>query len=186
MSESPIRTHLADAARGLAQQMVLWGHDVRHPDGNALVRFGLARCPSPGLQGTSCYSTEWEDGVIELHGAVASWTAPSGKCGCLFCRDRKLISLWLHDHPPIPGRHDASAGTPAQRWEAFQPLLRWLVRYEEWAASQLTNGWRDRTWKSLKRLPKGKPWLPPTSALRWWRLALAGSPPRPNKLSPTL
>ena len=183
MSEFQFRLQLADAARGLSQQMVFWGHDVRHPNGNVLVRYGLVRRPSPGLQGTSCYSAEWEDGLIELHGTVASWTAPSGKCGCVFCRDRKLITLWTSDQPPVPGRHEAPAAPPSRRWEAFQPLLRWLVGYEEWIASQHPPGWREGIWKSIKRIPKAKPWLPPTSAVRWWTLALSGSPPRPKQLS---
>lgn len=183
MPATEIRTHLADAARGLAQQMILWGFDVRHPDGNALIRFGLIRHPSRGLQGTSCYSTDWEDGLIELHGAVASWTAPSDECGCVFCRDRRIISLWDHDQPPVPGQDLRCAGTPLQRWTAFQPLLRWLVEYERWVISHLTAGWRDRSWKTIRRLPKGKPWLPPSMALQWWTLALAGAPPRPKTLS---
>lgn len=182
MSDPKFRTHLGDAARGLSQQMMLWGCDVRHSGGNALIRYGLEKRPSPGLQGTSCYAAPWEGGTIELHGAVASWTAPSGGCGCVFCRERKAIWIWSGGEPPIPGQDFALSGSPSQRWEAFQPLLRWLVRYEQWAAAHLSPTWRNQAWKSIKRLPKGKQWLPPSSALQWWTLALGGSPPRPNAL----
>lgn len=182
MSGSKITTQLRDAADGLAQQMNLWGHDVRHPQGNALVRFGMTRRPSPGLQGTSCYSYPWEGGAIELHGAVASWIAPAGKCGCIFCRDSRSISLWQHDQPPVPGAEYESEGDPLQCWEAFQPFLRWLLSYEQWISTHLSSAWRNRTWKTIRRLPKGKPWLPPSTALAWWHLALAGSPPRPKSL----
>ncbi len=173
---------LADAARGMAQQMVFWGHDVNHPDGNALVRFGFKRSLSPGLKGTSCYSMAWENGVIELHGAVASWTPCDGKTGCVFCRDLAAISLWLRDRPPVPGQEYGEPGTTRQRWEAFQPFLRWLVSYEIWITEALESDWRERTWKTLKRLPRGKPWIAPALAVKWWRLALTGNPPRPKSL----
>lgn len=175
-------TTLSDVARGLAQQMVLWGHDVRHADGNALVRFGLVRRPSTGLTGTSCYAMPWENGLIELHGAVASWTAPAGEVGCIFSRDFCRIDLWDAARPPIPGRENGCAGTAEERWNASLPLLRWLVEYETWAYAALGDAWRTGTWRALKRLPKAKPWIPPHLALRWWKLALLGNPPRPKSL----
>ncbi len=172
---------LSDAARGLAQQMVLWGHDVKHPDGNALVRFGLERRKSAGLQGTSCYSAAWEGGRIELHGAVASWTG-ADEVGCVFCRERGRIELWQGSQPPVPGVDFGKPGVAAARWAAFQPLLRWLVAYEEWVAATLGASWRAGTWRAAKRLPRSKAWLPPALALKWWRLARDGAPPRPKTL----
>lgn len=182
-ARSPLSVTLADAARGLGQQMILWGHDVNHPQGNALRRSGLTRTRSPGLQGTSCYSTPWENGSIELHGAVASWTAAGGGRGCIFCREANRIDLWVNDHAPVPGRDNGQGGTVAERWHAFQPFLRWLVAYETWIAGTLEADWRARTWKALRNLPRSKPWLPPAAALQWWRLALLGAPPRPKSLN---
>lgn len=179
---TPFSVSLNDAARGLAQQMVFWGHDVRHPAGNALVRFGLKRNPSPGLAGTSCYRMEWEDGLIELHGAIASWTAPPGGTGSVFCRDRGRIDLWHGASPPVPGREQGDAGSAAERWYAFQPFLRWLVAYENQVPEALGADWRPGCWRAIKRLPKGKPWLPPALALKWWELAASGIPPRPKQL----
>lgn len=176
---------LNDAARGLAQQMVFWGHDVRHRDGNLLVRFGLERSPSPGLTGTSCYAMAWENGSLELHGAVASWTAPSDEPGIVFCRDKCHIGLWLGARPPVPGREHGTEGTVDQRWQAFQPFLRWLVSYERWILENHGPEWRADCWRALKRLPKGKPWLPPALALQWWELAATGNPPRPKSLLKT-
>jgi hypothetical protein len=173
---------LSDAARGLAQQMVFWGHDVRHPDGNSLVRFGMARSPSTGLTGTSCYSMLWENGRIELHGAVASWTPALPGNGCVFSRDRARIDLWHGDHPPVPGREYGCGGTVEERWAAFQPFLRWLISYESWIARTHGPDWRGGCWRALKRLPKGKPWLPPELAIRWWELAATSAPPRPKQL----
>lgn len=173
---------LNDAARGLAQQMVFWGHDVRHPGGNALVRFGMSRTPSPGLTGTSCYSMPWENGRIELHGAVASWSPSTAGNGCIFSRDRARIDLWKWDRPPIPGREYGTHAPLADRWLAFQPLLRWLIAYEEWVDQTLGTEWRGACWRAIKRLPKGKSWLPPALALQWWRLAATSNPPRPKEL----
>lgn len=173
---------LSDAARGLAQQMVFWGHDVRHPSGNALVRFGLSRTPSTGLSGTSCYSMPWEGGIIELHGAVASWTPTVGGTGCVFCRDRGRIDLWRGNIPPVPGRQHGESGAPELRCEAFMPFLRWLVSYEQWTAETLGAEWRSGCWRAIKRLPKGKPWLPPAAALQWWKLASNSNPPRAKDL----
>ena len=177
---SPV--YLSDAARGLAQQMVFWGHDVRHPEGNSLVRFGMNRSPSPGLKGTSCYSMTWENGQIELHGAVASWTPDLSGNGCIFSRDHARINLWNGDQPPVPGREHGCGGSPDKRWFAFQPFLRWLIGYEQWITRIHGATWRDGCWRALKRLPKGKPWLPPDLAFRWWELAATSAPSRPKQL----
>jgi hypothetical protein len=173
---------LADAARGLAQQMVFWGHDVRHPEGNCLVRFGMKRSPSPGLKGTSCYAIAWENGLIELHGAVASWTPDVPGSGCIFSRDLARIELWNGENSPVPGREHGCGGTPDERWAAFQPFLRWLICYEQWIARTHGSDWRNGCWRALKHLPKGKPWLPPDLALRWWELAASSAAPRPKQL----
>jgi len=177
---------LGDAARGLAQQMVWWGHDVRHAGGNGLVRLGMVREASKGLTGTSCYCEEWEGGRVQLHGAVASWTAPVGGVGCVFCRDRQRIDLWVGEDLPVPGLHrpqGVEGGSGDERWEAFRPLLRWLIRYEERALELFGAEWREGCWKQIRRLPKGKPWLEPGVALRWWRLAEEGRAPRAKKFS---
>lgn len=173
---------LHDAARGMAQQMVLWGYDVRHPAGNALVRCGMDRRKSPGLTGTSCYSMPWEDGRIELHGAVASWVCERHEPGCVFFRDRRRIEQWLEKTPPIPGRGCGAHAPAEERWQAFRPLLRWLIFYESRVKEMLGEGWREKTFRTMKGLPKSRPWLPPQAARRWWEMALEGEAPRAGKL----
>jgi len=180
---NPLTVALSDAAKGLAQQMVFWGKDVLHPEGNALVRFGFSRQPSPGLQGTSCYAMPWEGGMIELHGAVASWVSHGDCPGCIFCRRRRTILLWNNGEAPIPGEEAGDSGTSETRWQAFQPFLRWLIAYENWTAETLGIDWRAANWKALRRLPTGKVWLHPPVALKWWSLALTGDPPRPSAIS---
>ena len=146
------------------------------------MRFGLTRTPSPGLTGTSCYAMPWENGRVELHGAVVSWTAPQGVTGFVFCRDTCHIGLWNGPHPPIPGREQGTAGTIEERWSAFQPFLRWLVAYESWIHQTHGAEWRAGCWRAIKRLPKGSPWLPPQLAADWWQLATTSAPPRPKQL----
>lgn len=173
---------LNDAARGLTQQMVFWGQDVRHAEGNMLLEFGLKRNPSQGLKGTSCYTSSWENGLIELHGAVASWSPPTGQTGCIFNRNQAVIALWNSTRPPVPGKQMGSTGNAEARWLAFHPLMRWLVNYESWVLKTHGLEWRQSGWRNLKRLPKGKPWLPPHLALKWWELAASGNPLRPREL----
>jgi hypothetical protein len=120
--------------------------------------------------------------MIELHGAVASWTSPKGGVGSVFCRDRGRIDLWLGAHPPVPGREHGESGSAGQRWHACQPFLRWLIVYENWVVDSLGTDWRPGCLRALKRLPKSKAWLPPALARRWWELATTGQPPRPREL----
>lgn len=162
---------LRQASKGLAQQMILWGHDVKHPEGNALQRFGMERRKSTGLTGTSCYSMEWEGGVVQLHGAVASWhshdrTSPRG---CVYGRSSKRIKLWNEMRAPIPGVDHGTHYGEEMCWQAFQPLLRWLVAYETWVASALGAEWRWKTWRAQFSLVKKSPWLAPEEALLWWK-----------------
>lgn len=162
---------IKQAHRGLAQQMILWGHDVKHPAGNALQRFGMQRMASTGLQGTSCYCMEWENGTIQLHGAVASWHrhASHHTSGCLYCRKGRKIKIWDDAHAPVPGTDTGTLGSPEQCWQAFQPMLHWLIAYETWVLEQLGSTWRKNTWRAQFSLVKKSPWLPPNEALAWWK-----------------
>lgn len=148
---APTTQSLSDVARGVTQQIVLWGQDVPHEEANLLLKFGLERNPSLGLTGTSCYSMPWQGGRIELHRAVASWTPPPTRTGLIFCRDRGNIALWHNPHAPIPGRERGITGTIEERWLAFQPLLLWMITYEEWIDQTYGNSWLQRCWRNLKR-----------------------------------
>lgn len=166
----------------MAQQMVWWGHDVRYPSGNLLIQFGMTRSPSPGLTATSCYRMSWENGLIELHGAVASWTPDKDRSGIVFTRDRGLMEIWNGSQPPIPGSEFGRHAPPAERWQAAQSLIRWIASYEQWIHQSLGPEWRMGCWRAIRRLPKGKPWLPPSTAREWWTLASTKTPPRSKQL----
>ncbi len=162
---------LKKATQGLSQQMIMWGHDVKHPEGNALQRYGLQRDPSAILKGTSSYSMQWEGGRVLLHGALASWHSEHEpeQSGIIYCRKLKRINLWCEMRSPVPGIDKGSHASEQRRWEALQPLLRWLIDYEEWALSNLGSDWRMKTWTAQKSLLHNDPWLRPAEALAWWR-----------------
>ena len=115
-------------------------------------------------------------------GRVASWTRrPEKPAACSAVTAAASISGAARLHR-FPVGSTGKSGSAAERWQAFQPFLRWLVAYENQAADTLGAEWRPGCWRAIKRLPKGKPWLPPALALEWWRLAAAtGNPPRPKK-----
>jgi hypothetical protein len=107
------RGHLNDLTTGLGQQMFFWGRDVL-TRGNLLLKHGFEKRRSKGLQGTSCYSKPWEDGVIELHGACAGWYPyESGQCGFLFIRNAKRCYIHHRSKPVIPGEYDFFASSRA-------------------------------------------------------------------------
>lgn len=162
---------IREANKGIAQQMILWGHDVKHVQGNLLQRFGMTRQQSTGLKGTSCYLMPWEDGWVQLHGALACWFPSDGMrlSGCLFQRTSKRLKLWHASHAPVPGSDDGKNAAPEMVWQCSQPLLRWLMAYETWVIEECGMAWRQQTWRAQFSLTKKNPWLPPQEAMSWWR-----------------
>jgi hypothetical protein len=161
---------IREANKGIAQQMILWGHDVKHPQGNLLQRFGMTRHESTGLKGTSCYRMPWEDGWVQLHGACAGWfhSGTSETPGCLYQRTSRRIKLWHGNHAPVPGQDDGKNASPEVIWQSAQPFLRWLLAYEAWVISECGIAWRQQTWRAQFSLTKKNPWWPPQEALAWW------------------
>ncbi|MDP3851683.1 MAG: hypothetical protein Q8Q59_14350 [Luteolibacter sp.] len=137
----------------------------------------MNRNPSSGLTGTSCYRMPWEGGWIELHGAVASWTSLDERDGMIFSRDRGRIGLWNERRPPFPGIEFGAHGSAVERWEAAAPMIRWVAAYEEWVLAQAGPAWRQVCWKHIRRLPRGKSWLPPQATLDWWKSAASITTP---------
>lgn len=162
---------MREVNKAIAQQMILWGHDVKHPQGNLLQRFGMTRRESIGLKGTSCYLMPWEGGGIQLHGASACWfPAHAGKIpGCLYQRASKRLKLWCSTQAPVPGRDDGKNAGPELVWQSSQPFLRWLMAYETWVIEECGIAWRQQTWRAQFALTKKNPWRPPQEALEWWR-----------------
>ncbi|MBB5349955.1 hypothetical protein HNR46_000176 [Haloferula luteola] len=173
---------LRDLSAGLRQQMYFWGRDVVHPVGNLLVHAGLSRSPSPGLQGTSCYTRPWQKGSIQLHGACAGWYGEQG--GVVFIRPLGHCVGWRMSTPPTPGewsREHFESLSPDSLRHRIQPFLEWWIAYEETllslrplhsthpSSSLLGAGYRDRCFRAFRQLPRSRSWLPPRDALPWLR-----------------
>jgi hypothetical protein len=161
---------LREATKGMAQQMILWGHDVEHPQGNAILRFGMERSESLGLKGTSCYTMTWENGHVQLHGAIACWFGDRSEAiGCVYRRASQRLKCWHHPRAPIPGEEDGCYASPEIVWRHSQPFLRWLIAYETFIASELGIAWCHQSWRAQFSLTKKNPWLPRHEALAWWK-----------------
>ncbi len=159
-----------DLADGLRQQMYFWGLDAIHPDGNLFVRAGFRKRPSPGLQGTSCYSMDWQGGFIELHGSHAGWIGPDG--GFLFIRPLGRCVRWLETTPPVPGVWPAESYEtrvdPAMQSAAI-PFLDWWLHHESQVIANNGAAYRDACFRKFGKLLKTRTWLPPATATRWIR-----------------
>ena len=169
--DSRVRGLIRDLTDGLAQQMYLWGRDVRHPDGNALLRAGLqriARIENSG-EGTSLYRLERENGWIELHGFCAGWRPHDPQAtGMLYIR--RCHRIFLARGSMTPGRYDMSrlrSGTADEILLAGETFLRWWVDYEKWVAQELGAAWRKDCWRDYVKLRRARPWLSPVQAVDW-------------------
>jgi hypothetical protein len=169
--DSRVRGLIRDLTDGLAQQMYLWGRDVRHPDGNALVRAGMqriARIESSG-EGTSLYRLERNHGWIELHSFCAGWRPhDSTKNGMLYIR--RCHRIFLASGQMTPGRYDMSrlrSGTIEEMATVCNPFLRWWAEYEKWVAQELGKAWRKACWRDYIKLRHARPWLSPVQAVDW-------------------
>lgn len=185
---SRVRGLIRDLTDGLAQQMYLWGRDVRHPDGNALVRAGLqriARIDNDG-EGSSLYRIERDGGWIELHGFCAGWRPiDPERTGMLYIRRCHRIFLAQGSMPP--GRYDMSrlrGGTADEIVASFTPFLRWWVDYEQWADETLGRAWRTKCWRDYLKLRRARPWLSPVKAVDWLLEFLENphTPQRPREI----
>jgi hypothetical protein len=157
-----------DLADGLRQQMYFWGLDAIHPDGNLFVRGGFHKRPSNGLQGTSCYSAEWQGGVIELHGSHAGWIGPDG--GFLFIRPLGRCVRWLEKTPPVPGQWPADSydiRVDSAMQAAAIPFLDWWLDHETMITRHHGPAYRESCYRKFRKLPKTRAWLPPDAAKRW-------------------
>lgn len=178
-----------DFANGIQQQMFFWGQDVLHPSGNLLLKTGFKKSPSTGIKGTSCYKLAWQDGHIELYGSCAGWYGKNG--GFAFIRPWKKCVVWESGtETPIPGtwkkefvKRNASR---AELHKAARPFLEWLLSYERFVQQECGEQYRSENFKSYKKVPKAKLWLPPKVALEWME-CLYQSPTqirRPRQLTP--
>lgn len=157
-----------DLADGLRQQMYFWGRDAIHPDGNLFAATGFVKRSSTGLQGTSCYSLDWQCGWIELHGSHAGWIGQDG--GFLFIRPIGRCVRWLDSSLPVPGEwqpHQYDTRVDATLHALVVPFLDWWLHHDEHVASIAGPSFRKACFRQFKKLPKTRPWLAPAHSTRW-------------------
>lgn len=189
IASSPTRSLLRDLSDGLAQQMIFWGHDVRHPLGNRLVHFGMGRIERTYAQGegSSRYRMDWKGGFIELHGFCAGWYPHTAKKeGFIFIRNRGRIQSTSGGDAHTPGAYDdARIGhlVPDRLIGCVIPFVSWWIAYEEWIRKTTPASYRQSCWLDAKHLGKPKSWLPPGEALRWLRQFVA-DPKRTGRARP--
>lgn len=168
-SNSELRGFLRDFTAALGQQMYFWGRDVIHDEGNLLQAFGFDRRPSEGLDGTSCYRLSCEHGTVELHGACVGMYSENSD-GFLFIRNRRRCFLYASDEPPTPGFYAEEilrTHPTADLFQASRRFLRWWLDYEDWIRRVTSSGYRDACFRTFKKLPRSRAWLPPSAGLGW-------------------
>lgn len=153
-------------------------------NGNLLLQYGFQKRTSTGLQGTSCYSMPWADGLIELHGACAGWYPKDGQSGgFLFIRNDRRCYTHEQPAPVIPGRYDYNqleSGKLDRLMPKSQEFTAWLVEYESWVQRLTPPGYRECCYAMFCHLIASQPWLEPKQALVWLRLYAEASPTLPR------
>jgi len=159
---------LRDCANGFYQQMYYWGKDVIHPKGNQLSAYGFVKSPSKGLRGTSCYTYESDEGLIELYGSCAGFYSRESKM--VFLRKRCRFYRWLPEHRLVAGnwsQDDIQVDDPYVMLAGLTPLLNWWIDYENWIDQHFGRDYRQKCFVEWGKV-KGKPaWLPPELAMQW-------------------
>lgn len=171
--------------------MYYWGLDVKHADGNLLVRHGMERIARHTAHGTSRYRMPWQGGLIELHGFCAGWYGPDG--GIIFHRSRNIWLAWPHAQPPDPQCLSDEAVMACRSTIPVQKMLQraavltgWVHEYERRAQPLWGAKGRLRHYRAFLKLIPRRWWLPPALSLRWFQ-QFAANPfetPRPKSLLP--
>jgi hypothetical protein len=176
----------------LDQQLWYLGQDIRHPDGNALVRFGFERLRSPG-EGTTCYRLAMggEPGVALLCWGFALYVGhhvadtagcaahpprgptPAGVMLLRHAASARLIwpSLCIPLHKPseLPRLDPPRTGLEqVQLSEGVARLARQLQHYETWTEQALGAAHRTRVLAALPRHKRRK-FAPVTDLAPLWR-----------------
>jgi hypothetical protein len=166
-----------EAAALLHQQMWCWGCDIRHTEGNVLLRYTFTRQrpPDPAL-GSSRYTLCSEQGQHITLWGFGVWYART-EVGGLFLRRNAFsprltctieppASIWCVTHLPalcVPTTPEEGQATHI----LLSSLLSWISDYEQWIQETLGTDYRRRC---LKEWPH-RVIFPEHVALVWQRLA---------------
>lgn len=159
----------------LDQQLWFLGQDIRHPDGNALVRFGFERVRPSETGGTTCYRLA-ADAASNQALVVWGFALYSGRVGerpddpvrsgrggapsgvLLFRHAASARLVWpamrLPLHKPSELPRLVAPRTPEEQGELRDGLVRLaqqLRHYEEWTRGALGSTHRTRVLATLPR-----------------------------------
>lgn len=161
----------------LHQQMWCWGYDIRHTEGNVLLRYTFTRQrpPDPAL-GSSRYTLYGEQGQHITLWGFGVWYARAEVGGIFLQRYgfsprltstiESPASIWTpHDLPPL--RVPTLCKEGHTTLVLLSSLLSWMSGYEQWIQENLGGAYRKC---SLKEWPHQV--IPPENmATMWQRLA---------------
>lgn len=177
----------------LDQQLWFIGHDIRHADGNALVRYGFERIRSDA-GGTTCYRLAgaaagrdlvcWGFGVFVGPGTAASGTGRHGVLMQRHAASPRLLAaplpLPLHKPSELPRLRLPVTGRERDEVNASRSLVASVLGdYEQWARIALGSAHRARVLTTLPRHKRRRFWVATDLAPLWQplRQARADQPP---------
>lgn len=170
-----------DAERLFDLTMWCLGRDLKHPEGNLLLRFGLTReRPPEGHQGQSVYTaTLAGGGSLKLWGFGA--LCEGGEAAVFIARagfTPRLVDVACMEWPIFDAERLHSAYEPVtfQQQRACRAsvavLAEWLARYEQWVADGVGLSWRSACFAERRKAP---PISPEQLTAAWWRIATRAS-----------
>ncbi|MCT4641240.1 MAG: hypothetical protein N4A33_03015 [Bacteriovoracaceae bacterium] len=161
-----------DFKNALGQQLYYWGRDVAYPKHNLLCEFGLKKYESNGKGSKTCYKMKFNNDIIELHQLCIGLYC-ADKTSFIFTRQYRRCWNYNDSKPPLPGYYNKKliSTTPIDQLEiSCRKFAQWLFEYEIWISKNTPPSYREDCFKSYKRIPKSKLWLPPSIALEWLKI----------------
>ncbi len=168
------RELLLEGARLFDVSMWCLGRDVLCPEGNLLVRRGLARHARPeGVEGQSAYAVDLPGG-----GRLVMWGfGVLCECGQAVFVPREGFAPRLLDAAPSmtvfcarelgPWREPVTEEEQREARAVLVALAGWLAGHEEWVARELGPTWRRGCLEARRKAP---PVPADALASAWWRL----------------
>jgi hypothetical protein len=166
-----------DAERLFDLTMWCLGRDVKHPEGNLLLRSGLTReRPPEGQQGQSVYTATLAGG-----GSLKLWgfgvLCEGGDAAVFIARDGftpRLVDVASMEWPVFEAERLQAASAPLTFQEqracraSVAVLAEWLARYEQWVADGVGLSWRSECFSERRKAPAVSPGQ---LAAAWWRIS---------------
>lgn len=138
-------------AETMHMQCWFWGCDIKHPNGNLLLRNGFCRHrPPEGSEGSSCYFKNLPDEKRLLLWGFGLALIDIHSSGIYVNRYKfRPIAIQLPEDNSIPYRPEhlnAATDENQEDWSRSILLLAdavsWIVSYEKWISVELGNGYR--------------------------------------------